>query len=111
MGNELNLKYIEDLNYIKELVRTDVDNFNTLPQQNKKIINGAINQIMRGLNVENNKGILKQAGVKDETINKFFRTKDGPQGTTTYNDSMINTIMRFRKNEFSEDKDIQLIQQ
>ena len=66
---------------------------------------------MRGLNVENNKSILKQAGVKDETINKFFRTKDGPQGTTTYNDSMINTITRFRNNEFSEEKDIQLIQQ
>ncbi len=111
MGNELNLKYIEDLNYIKELVRTDVDNFNTLPQQNKKIINGAINQIMRGLNVKNNKDILKQAGVKDKTINKFFRTKEGPQGTTTYNDSMINTITRFRNNEFSEEKDIQLIQQ
>ena len=108
MGNELNLKYIEDLNYIKELVRTDVDNFNTLPQQNKKIINGAINQIMRGLNVENNKDILRKAGVKNKTINKFFRTKEGAEGVTTYNDSMINTIIRFRNNEFSEDKDIQL---
>ena len=111
MGNELNLKYIEDLNYIKGLITTDVNNFNTLPKKNKDTVNAAINQIMRGINVENNRNILKQIGVKDETINKFFRTKDGAQGTTTYNDSMINTIMRFRNNEFSEDKDIQLIQQ